>query len=38
MGLQSLSDERKTYLLQFQYKDSRLSIIKFSPFKDFNHA
>lgn len=38
VGLQSLSDERKTYLLQFQYKDSRLSIIKFSPFKDFNHA
>ncbi|MCW8418872.1 type IV conjugative transfer system protein TraE [Fluoribacter dumoffii] len=38
VGLQSLSDERKTYLLQFQYKHSRLSIIKFSLFKEKEDA
>ncbi|HAT3877905.1 TPA: type IV conjugative transfer system protein TraE [Legionella pneumophila] len=38
VGLQALSDERKSYVLQFQYKDSRLSIVKFSLLKERNDA
>ncbi|KTC83367.1 Type IV conjugative transfer system protein TraE [Legionella cherrii] len=34
VGLQALNDERKSYVLQFQYKDSRLSILKFSLLKE----
>jgi conjugal transfer pilus assembly protein TraE len=38
VGLQALNDERKTYLLQFQYKDSRLSIVQFSLLKEKQDA
>jgi conjugal transfer pilus assembly protein TraE len=38
VGLQALSEERKFYVLQFQYKDSRLSIVKFSLLKEFDDA
>lgn len=38
VGLQALNDERKTYLLQFQYKESRLSIVKFSLSKEKDNA
>lgn len=38
VGLQSLNDERKTYVLQFQYKDSRLSIVQFSLLKEKHDA
>lgn len=38
VGLQTLSDERKSYVLQFQYKDSRLSILKFSLLKEKEDA
>lgn len=38
VGLQALSDERKSYLLQFQYKDSRLSIVKFSLLQEKQDA
>lgn len=38
VGLKALNDERKTYVLQFQYKDSRLSILKFSLLKESANA
>lgn len=38
VGLQALSDERKTYLLQFQYQNSRLSILNFSLVKENKDA
>ncbi|HHU0102145.1 TPA: type IV conjugative transfer system protein TraE [Legionella pneumophila] len=38
VGLQALNDERKTYVLQFQYKDSRLSIVNFSLLKEKQDA
>lgn len=34
VGLQALNDEHKSYVLQFQYKDSRLSISKFAVSKE----
>lgn len=34
VGLQELSEVKKSYLLQFQYQDSRLSIIKFIAVKE----
>lgn len=36
VGLQAVTDEHKSYVLQFQYKDSRLSIVKFSLLKEFD--
>ncbi|MFO2971155.1 type IV conjugative transfer system protein TraE [Legionella pneumophila serogroup 10] len=38
VGLQALNDERKTYFLQFQYKDSRLSIVQFSLLREKQDA
>lgn len=38
VGIQALTDERKSYLLQFQYKDSRLSILKFSLLREDENA
>ncbi|HBD7476132.1 TPA: type IV conjugative transfer system protein TraE [Legionella pneumophila] len=38
VGLQPLGNETKTYLLEFQYKDSRLSIVQFSVLKEKEHA
>ncbi|HCU5991633.1 TPA: type IV conjugative transfer system protein TraE [Legionella pneumophila] len=38
VGLQALNDERKTYVLRFQYKDSRLSIVQFSLLKEKQDA
>ncbi|STX81717.1 Type IV conjugative transfer system protein TraE [Legionella busanensis] len=34
VGLQPLNEEQKTYVLQFKYNDSRLSIIQFSLLKE----
>ena len=38
VGLHPLSDERKTYVLKFEYKDSRLSIVQFSLLKEKQDA
>ncbi|CDZ79400.1 conjugal transfer pilus assembly protein TraE [Legionella massiliensis] len=38
VGLHALNDERKTYVLQFHYNDSRLSIVKFSQLLEKDHA
>ncbi|ETO91975.1 type IV conjugative transfer system protein TraE [Legionella oakridgensis] len=38
VGLQALEDVRKTYVLRFQYKDSRLSIVQFSLLKEKQDA
>ncbi|SEG42146.1 conjugal transfer pilus assembly protein TraE [Legionella quinlivanii DSM 21216] len=38
VGLRALNDERKTYILRFQYKDSRLSIVQFSLLKEKQDA
>lgn len=38
VGLQALEDVRKTYVLKFQYKDSRLSIVQFSLLKEKEDA
>ncbi|WP_419421559.1 type IV conjugative transfer system protein TraE (plasmid) [Legionella sp. D16C41] len=38
VGLQALNEEQKSYLLQFKYNDSRLSIIQFSLLKEKDNA
>ncbi|WP_131784011.1 type IV conjugative transfer system protein TraE [Legionella gresilensis] len=38
VGLHALNDEQKTYLLQFYYQNSRLSILKFMPLKEKEDA
>ncbi|HHS8465261.1 TPA: type IV conjugative transfer system protein TraE [Legionella pneumophila] len=38
VGLHALEDVRKTYVLRFQYKDSRLSIVQFSLLKEKEDA
>ncbi|WP_131783634.1 type IV conjugative transfer system protein TraE [Legionella gresilensis] len=34
VGFQALSDEHRSYLLQFKYQDSRLSIVKFVTLRE----
>ena len=34
VGLQALDEQRMSYVLQFHYKDGRLSIVKFAPLKE----
>ncbi len=38
VGLHPLNDEHKTYVLKFEYKDSRLSIVQFSLLKEKQDA
>jgi conjugal transfer pilus assembly protein TraE len=38
VGFQAIKEERLVYILKFRYTDSRLSILKFYPMKEKDHA